>query len=74
MCHRTRISIPPCQGEEILSALYAILSAKVNLRKPANQQVKPKQQGNRLPEQRRLNPPRELDLEESSLRAEKKND
>ena len=34
MCHRTRISIPPCQGGESLSALYAVRPAKVNWRKP----------------------------------------
>ena len=34
MCHITRISIPPCQGGESLSALYAVRPAKVNWRKP----------------------------------------
>ena len=61
MCHRTRISIPPCQGGESLSALYAVLPAKVNWRKPPQHftelhepQVKPKQPDDHLPEQRCL--------------------
>ncbi len=41
MCHRTRISIPPCQGEEILSALYAVLPAKVNWRKRREPAIHP---------------------------------